>query len=86
VKKITCKTEFGSIDVPDSGDSILKSLEAVNIDVQYHCREGFCGACRCHLQAGSVEYTIDPLAFIQDDEFLPCCSTPLTDIKIDLTR
>ncbi|MCG7649935.1 MULTISPECIES: class I ribonucleotide reductase maintenance protein YfaE [Alteromonas] len=86
MKKIICKTEFGTIDVPDSGDTILKSLLAINIDIQYHCKEGFCGACRCPLGTGSVEYIIDPLAFIHDEEFLPCCSKPLTDIVIDLTR
>jgi len=48
----------------------------------YHCREGFCGACRVRKIIGTVDYTLDPLAFIDDDEILPCCSTPKTDIEI----
>jgi len=84
--KIVCITESEKIEVSDSGNTILQSLEAQGIDAQYHCRDGFCGACRCKIKSGSVEYTVDPLAYIEDDEILPCCSVPLTDIEIDLNR
>lgn len=62
--------------------TILTCLEQHNINVHYHCREGFCGACRTKITKGNVEYTTDPLAYIDDDEFLPCCSVPKTDITI----
>lgn len=64
--------------------SILESLEAENVDVHFHCREGFCGACRTKLHSGEVEYTTDPLAYIDDDEILPCCCIPITDISISV--
>ena len=64
--------------------TLLESLEAQNIDAQYHCRDGFCGACRCKLRAGEVEYVVDPLAFIDDDEILLCCSVPLGDVTIEM--
>jgi ferredoxin len=64
-------------------DTILEDLETHHIEMEYHCREGFCGACRCKLISGEVDYTVDPLAFIDDDEILPCVTKPLTDIKID---
>ena len=68
----------------DQSDTILESLEKRNIEVHYHCREGFCGACRSKLIDGDIDYTTDPLAYIDDDEFLPCCSVALGEIKIKL--
>ncbi|SEL28686.1 ferredoxin [Colwellia chukchiensis] len=64
--------------------NILNALERVGIESHYHCRDGFCGACRCKLISGNVEYPIDPLAFIGDGEILTCCSKPITDIEIDV--
>ena len=66
------------------GKSLLESLEQQGVDVHYHCREGYCGACRSKLISGQVEYLTDPLAFIDDDEILPCCCKALSDIKIEL--
>ena len=64
--------------------TILQTLEEANIQTEYHCREGFCGACRCKLKSGEVDYTVDPLAFIDDDEILPCVTRPTTDIEIEI--
>lgn len=70
--------EFPSVN----GESILESLERANVDMNYNCREGYCGVCRTKLLAGSVEYKIEPLAFIDDDEILTCCTKPTSNIKI----
>ena len=77
------------IDVVDVGcvtapadTTLLNALEAQNVHVHYHCREGFCGACRTKLIEGKVEYTTDPLAFIDDDEILPCCCVAVSPLKI----
>ncbi|TPV59900.1 2Fe-2S ferredoxin-like protein [Aestuariibacter sp. GS-14] len=64
--------------------TLLETLESHNIDVQFHCREGFCGACRTKILSGEVDYTTDPLAFIDDDEILPCCCKPISDITIKI--
>ena len=64
--------------------TLLESIELHNIDVHYHCREGFCGACRTKLLCGEVKYLNDPLAYIDDDEILPCCCVPISDIEIEL--
>ena len=72
--------------IQQPGQTILEALEAQKIDVHYHCREGFCGACRTQLNDGEVEYTIDPLAYINDDEFLPCCCKAISNVTIKLTR
>lgn len=68
----------------EPNDTVLESLEKHNVEVHYHCREGFCGACRCVLKSGEIEYTIDPLAYINDNEILMCCSKPMSDIEITL--
>jgi ferredoxin len=67
-----------------AGKTLLESIEQQNIDVHFHCREGFCGACRSTLVSGAVEYLSDPLAYIDDDEILPCCCKALSDIEIVL--
>jgi len=77
--------DVGPIEAP-TDKTILTALEAADVHIHYHCREGFCGACRTKLIEGEVEYTTDPLAFIDDDEILPCCCVakcPLT-IKVPL--
>jgi ferredoxin len=79
---IKCKTKNGTIDVPFSKNTILESLEEQNVETNYHCRDGFCGACRCVLLTGKVEYKLDPLAYFDDNEILTCCTAPITDIEI----
>lgn len=77
----------GTFEVPFTSEkTILEALENHTIDVHYQCRDGFCGACRCKISdASKIAYKVDPLAYIDDDEFLPCCSIPLSDIDIDVT-
>tara|TARA_R110000868_G_scaffold251251_3_gene508004 strand:- start:1393 stop:1662 length:270 start_codon:yes stop_codon:yes gene_type:complete len=65
-------------------NTLLETIELHQIEIQYHCREGYCGACRSKLIKGEVEYTTDPLAFIDDDEILPCCCNPMSNIEIEL--
>ncbi len=67
-----------------SQPTILDSLEQQQQDISYQCREGYCGACRCKLIHGSIQYLNEPLAFVRQGEFLPCCSVPLTDIQIEI--
>jgi ferredoxin len=65
-------------------NTLLATIEQHQIEIQYHCREGYCGACRTKLKKGRVEYQTDPLAFIDDDEILPCCCFPISDIEIEV--
>lgn len=80
--KVTVNPEKVVEQQPDK--TLLESLELENIEVHYHCREGFCGACRSKLLNGKVKYLTDPLAFIDDDEILPCCCQAVEDIEIRL--
>ncbi|MFT7410994.1 MAG: ferredoxin [Oleispira sp.] len=65
-------------------NSLLESLEAQEVTVSYQCREGYCGSCRIQLLEGEVHYTEEPMAWINDDEILPCCCIPKTAIRIKL--
>lgn len=71
-------------DFAEDDGTLLNSLQSQNIEVLYHCREGFCGACRCKLKAGSITYINEPLAYVRQGEALICCSKPVTDIEIEL--
>lgn len=65
-------------------ETILNTLERENIESHYHCKDGFCGACRCSLTKGTVEYKQYPLAFIGDNEILTCCAYPTSNIVIKI--
>lgn len=72
-----------AIRFTDKKQTLLDCLEQANVEVHYHCRDGFCGACRVTLTAGEVNYPNgDPLAYVGDNEILPCCCVPITDISL----
>lgn len=72
------------INFDGSAKTLLEALERKQQEINYHCREGYCGACRCKLVSGDVNYINEPLAFVRKGEFLPCCSVPVTDIEIEI--
>jgi ferredoxin len=72
-----------TITFQDSDNNLLECLESANVEVHYHCRDGFCGACRVTLIEGEIYYPNgEPLAFIGDGEILPCCCIPKSNIKL----
>lgn len=76
--------QHSAIDFDGTDANLLCALERHKQQVNFHCREGYCGACRCKLLSGEVRYITEPLAFVRRGEFLPCCSIPLTDISIEV--
>ena len=62
--------------------NLLSYLEQQGIEIHYQCLEGYCGACRCKLIKGQIDYPIFPMACIRDGEMLTCCSVPLSDLEI----
>lgn len=63
--------------------TLLECLESAEVEVHYHCRDGFCGACRVTLVKGEINYPLgEPLAFVGQNEILPCCCIPVTDITL----
>lgn len=63
--------------------SLLQSMEQAGIDTHFHCRNGFCGACRTHLRSGEVRYTTEPLAYVRRGDILPCVCVAESDLELD---
>lgn len=58
------------------GESLLDGMiRTHHTDVRYMCRQGFCGACKMHVQScmGQISFAQTPLAQLDDDEVLACC-------------
>lgn len=66
----------------DPNKTLLENLESQAVSVEFHCRDGHCGACRSILLAGSANYSDFPLAYLKDGEVLLCCSKSEDDICI----
>jgi ferredoxin len=80
-KKITVQNK--ELIFTESSRTLLECLEDANIEVHYHCRDGYCGACRITLNKGEIVYPNgEPLAYIGENEILPCCCKPTTNIDI----
>lgn len=70
----------------DETTTVLDSALDAGLSVPSSCSEGACGTCKSVLISGEVEMKhaggIRPKE-IAAGKFLPCCSTPLTDIVVD---
>jgi len=79
VDEILKPFHFNEADDPD----ILGLLEKEGVEMNSHCRAGYCGSCRVHLIRGEVHYPGGlPLAYIREGEILPCCCVPRSDLEI----
>ena len=84
---LTPKISVQDKEIPftNKKQTLLECLEQANVEVHYHCRDGFCGACRVMLTEGEINYPKgEPLAFIGDNEILPCCCVPVTNISLKI--
>ncbi|OUL56821.1 class I ribonucleotide reductase maintenance protein YfaE [Pseudoalteromonas ulvae] len=84
MKQVKISNTDQTLEYESDRYTLLEFLETQKIPVQYQCREGYCGACRCKLTSGEVEYQQEPLAFIRKGEILLCCSKPLDDVELTL--
>ncbi|MFI8416878.1 class I ribonucleotide reductase maintenance protein YfaE [Serratia sp. NPDC078593] len=81
---VTLRTSGTQLACQENESCLLDVLELHDVQVEYQCRSGYCGACRLKLLEGEVVYRQQPLAFINDGEILPCCCMPHTDIELEL--
>lgn len=72
------------IALQPSEKTILEQLESQGHSINYQCRSGYCGSCRCKKKSGDIEYDQEPIAFINDGDFLPCCSHAKSDLLITI--
>ncbi|WP_428774920.1 class I ribonucleotide reductase maintenance protein YfaE [Vibrio sp.] len=63
-------------------NTLLETMENAGLEPEYHCRDGHCGACRCKLVTGEVEYVGFAMAYTEAEEILPCICRAVTDIEI----
>lgn len=79
------KLTVDGIDYPlDSQKTLLENLELNAIEVEYQCRDGHCGACKCQLISGKINYINEPLAYCRNSDILPCCSISEEDISLTI--
>ncbi|MFF8784436.1 MOSC domain-containing protein [Streptomyces sp. NPDC015125] len=64
--------------------SLLDLAEACDIPTRWSCRTGVCHTCITHLVAGDITYTTQPLELPEAGTLLVCCSTPATEVVLDL--
>ncbi len=64
--------------------SLLDALEIKKVKVFSECRNGFCGCCKTKIISGSVRYFQQPVVPVADDECLPCCCVPNSNLNLDL--
>jgi len=74
------------LSVPWSSNfqSLLEFAEACDVPVRWSCRTGVCHMCESGLIDGSLRYAPEPLDPPAEGNALICCSTPLSDIELDL--
>lgn len=82
--RITLSRSGAELQCDDEHPSLLVALESHRVGVEYQCRSGYCGSCRCRLLAGQVKWLAEPLAFIHPGEILPCCCQAQGDIEIEM--
>ena len=70
--------------IPRTELTLLEALESQQVELEYQCREGFCGSCQVQLVEGEVEYFAEPIAFVSEGKILPCCCYPKSDLTIDI--
>jgi ferredoxin len=64
--------------------SLLELAEAHDIPTRWACRSGVCHNCECNLLAGELNYSPEPLDEPPAGRALICCSTPLTNVQLEL--
>lgn len=79
-------TVSGRVVDCDESTTVLDSALDAGLSVPSSCSEGACGTCKSVLISGEVEMKhaggIRPKE-IAAGKFLPCCSTPLTDLVVE---
>jgi ferredoxin-NADP reductase/MOSC domain-containing protein YiiM len=64
--------------------SLLELAEACDVPVKWSCRTGVCHICECGILDGSLRYAPEPLDQPAAGNALICCSTPESQVNLDL--
>ncbi|ASU22168.1 (2Fe-2S)-binding protein [Vibrio qinghaiensis] len=66
----------------NSSNTLLESMESAGLEPEYNCRDGHCGACRCTLVKGDVEYVGFAMAYTERNEILPCICKAKSHVEL----
>lgn len=75
-----------TLEWDDRFESILELAEENDIDIDYECRQGFCGTCKVRLLSGQVDMEVEDgleEQDIQEGFILTCVAVPLSDIVLE---
>jgi ferredoxin len=64
--------------------SLLEFAEACDVPAKWSCRTGVCHMCECGLLSGKLQYSPEPLDQPATGNALICCSTPESQVDLDL--
>ncbi|MCF7354914.1 class I ribonucleotide reductase maintenance protein YfaE [Vibrio sp. CK2-1] len=70
----------------DPQQTLLDAMEKAGLEPEFQCRDGHCGACKCELESGDVEYIGFALAFTHPKEILPCICKAKSDVVLKNVR
>jgi ferredoxin-NADP reductase len=78
--KITCE---GHNELTYNGEgTLLCFLEKNGYPIDSICKSGTCGCCKLKVNSGNVKYLINPDCNLCEDEILPCCCVPDSDLEL----
>lgn len=85
--EVTVRFTRSGVDVrSDRRTTVLAAAARAGVRLPSSCEEGLCGTCKSTLLSGEVDMThqggIRPREIAQQ-QFLPCCSTPVGDLEVD---
>ncbi|HCH00445.1 MAG TPA: (2Fe-2S)-binding protein [Vibrio sp.] len=66
--------------------TVLEAMESAGLEPEFMCRDGHCGACKCELEVGEIEYVGFALAFTQPTEILPCICKAKSNLVLSKVR
>lgn len=66
----------------NASSTLLEAMEMSGLVPEYNCRDGHCGACRCKLVSGEIEYVDFAMAYTQEGEILPCVCRAKSDVEL----
>lgn len=73
-----------TVNWSDQYANLLELAEACDVHARWSCRTGVCHTCASGLLTGAVTYEPEPLDSPGEGTVLVCCSTPTTDVALDL--
>ncbi len=82
--KVTFTKSGKDVSWDSSQPSLLDLAESVGLAPEFSCRMGTCSTCESTLLTGTVLYDPEPFMEIPVGKLLLCCSTPVSDVEIDL--